>query len=269
MITLDDKYRFEDFGFICEPGYDDPLTPSFSRKTYSIPGREGVITYGTEIKEKEFSYPLKIMERFHTEMQMKFERFASFFFDKYGNPREIKMIRDYDPSKYYFVELSQQMLPERLPEDGTLVLPLVAYDPRAYSIVKSTDKITWGTPIPFTTKIPFSYRSGQSKYDIDAPQNLIVNNIGLLVVRPVVEISGTVKGLTLTLNGKSFSFGDLNNENLLIDAKHYTVIKNGKNYLFNVKGNLENLELSPGENMVKIDGGNLNLKITFKFQGKY
>ncbi|PEJ99338.1 phage tail domain-containing protein [Bacillus wiedmannii] len=269
MITLDDKYRFEDFGFICEPGYDDPLTPSFSRKTYSIPGREGVITYGTEIKEKEFSYPLKVMERFHNEMQMKFERFASFFFDQYGNPRKIKMIRDYDPGKYYLVELAQQLLPERLPEDGALVLPLVAYDPRAYSIVKSTDKITWGTRIPFTTRIPFSYKSGQHIYDVHVPQKLSVNNIGSIVVRPIIEIVGTAIGLTLTIHGESFSFGNLNNETLFIDAATYTVMKNGKNHLFNTVGNLEKLELFPGNNIARIGGENLNIKITFNFRGKY
>ncbi|OFD61431.1 phage tail domain-containing protein [Bacillus mycoides] len=269
MITMDDKYRFEDFGFDCEPGYEDSITPVFDRKTYSIPGIEGVVPFGTEIKETHFSYPLKIMERFHIEMQLKFERFASFFFDEYGNPREIKMVRDYDPSKYYFVEVSQQLLPDRLPEDGSLVIPLIAYDPRAYSLVKSTDKITWGTRIPFTTKIPFSYRSGQSVYDVNVSQNLIVNNIGSLVVRPIVEIIGTATALTLTINGESFSFGDLNNEKLLIDTVTYTVVKNGKNHLFSTVGNLEKLELFPGKNTARIGGTNMNVKIAFNFRGKY
>ncbi|ASK16551.1 MULTISPECIES: phage tail domain-containing protein [Bacillus] len=269
MITLDDKYRFEDFGFICEPGYDDSITPIFDRKTYSIPGVEGVIPFGTEVKEKPFSYPLMIMERFHIEMQRKFEMLTDFFFDQYGNPRKIKMVRDYDPSKFYYVELAQQITPDRLPEDGKFVLPLVAYDPRSYSIVKSTDKITWGTRIPFATKIPFSYRSGQSVYDVNVSQNLTVNNIGSIVVRPIVEIIGVATALTLTVNGESFSFGDLNNEKLLIDAATYTVIKNGGNHLFNTVGNLEKLELFPGENIARIGGANLNIKITFNFRGKY
>jgi hypothetical protein len=179
------------------------------------------------------------------------------------------MVRDYDPGKFYYVELAQQITPDRLPEDGKFILPLVANDPRAYSIVKSTDKITWGTRIPFATKVPFSYKSGQSVYDITASQNLIVNNIGTIVVRPVVEIIGVAKALTLTINGESFSFGDLNNEKLIIDAVTYTVMKNGKNHLFNTVGNLEKLELFPGNNIVKIGGGNLNIKLVFNFRGKY
>ncbi|MEK4779825.1 phage tail domain-containing protein [Bacillus sp. FSL L8-0199] len=267
MITLDDKYRLEDFGFICEPGYEDSITPIFDRKTYSIPGVEGVIPFGTEVKEKPFSYPLMIMERFHTEMQSKFEKFTDFFFDKYGNPRKIKMVRDYDPGKFYYVELAQQITPDRLPEDGKFVLPLVAYDPRGYSIVKSTDKIKWGTRIPFSTQIPFNHKTSQ--YTVNEPQILSVYNNGSLVVRPVIEVVGSAKSATLTINGESFSFGDLNNETLFINAATYTVMKNGKNHLFNTVGNLEKLDLFPGENTVRIGGTNLNLKITFDFRGKY
>lgn len=267
MITLDDKYRFEDFGFDCQPGYDDPLTPVFDRKTYSIPGVEGVIPFGTEVKEKPFSYPLMIMERFHTEMQRKFEKFTDFFFDQYGNPRKVKMVRDYDPSKFYYVELAQQITPDRLPEDGKFVLPLVAYDPRAYSVVNSNDKITWGSKIPFATPIIFGYK--QSQYDVTSPQTLVINNIGTLVVRPIIKITGTAQGLTLTINGKGFSFGDLNNETLLINAATYTVKKNNQNYLFKMTGNLERMELVPKNNNIQIDGSNLNLKVAFDFRGKY
>ncbi|HHT7042037.1 hypothetical protein B4087_5800 [Bacillus cereus] len=267
MITLDDKYRFENFGFICLPGYDDSITPIFDRKTYSIPGVEGVIPFGTEVKEKPFSYPLMIMERFHIEMQQKFERFTDFFFDQYGNPRQVKMVRDYDPSKFYYVELAQQITPDRLPEDGKFVLPLVAHDPRAYSVVNSNDKITWGSKIPFATPIIFGYK--QSQYDVISPQTLVINNIGTLVVRPIIKITGTAQGLTLTINGKGFSFGDLNNETLLIDAATYTVKKNNQNYLFKMTGDFKRLELVPKNNNVQIGGSNLNLKVTFDFRGKY
>ncbi|QWH11959.1 phage tail family protein [Bacillus mycoides] len=267
MITLDDKYRFEDFGFICEPGNDDPLTPVFDRKTYTIPGRPGVFTFGTEIKEKHFAYPLMIIERFHSEMQRKFEKFSSFFFDPYGEPRKTKMVRDYEPDRFYYVELAQQILPERLPEDGKLVLQLVAYDPYAYSHVKSDEKIKWGSKIPFNTKIKFNHKASQ--YTVTGAQSLEVNNMGSLVVRPIIEIVGTATALTLTINGESFSFGNLSNETLFIDALTYTVMKNGKNHLFNTVGNLEKLELLPGKNTARIGGTNLNINIKFKFQGKY
>lgn len=267
MITLDDKYRLEDFGFICEPGYDDPLTPSFTRKTYSIPGVDGVIPFGTEIKEKEFSYPLKIFERFHFDMQRKFEKFMGFFFDQYGNPRQVKMVRDYDPSKFYYVELAQQITPDRLAEDGKFVLPLVAYDPRAYSVVNSNDKITWGSKIPFATPITFGHKPSQ--YDVFGPTTLKVHNIGSLVVRPVIEIFGRAKSLTIRINGALFTFGDLTNGIVMIDAENYTVLKNGQNYLYEMKGNLEMVELNPGENEVEIGGTDLAVQLTLNFRGKY
>lgn len=267
MITLDDKYRFEDFGFICVPGYDDSITPNFDRKTYSIPGVEGVIPFRTEVKEKSFSYPLMIMERFHIEMQRKFEKFTDFFFDQYGNPRQVKMVRDYDPSKFYYVELAQQITPDRLPEDGKFTLPLVAYDPRAYSVMKSNDKITWGSKIPFVTPITFGHKPSQ--YDVLGPTTLNVNNIGSLVVRPVMEIFGRAKSLTIRINGALFTFGDLTNGIVVIDAERYTVMKNGQNYLYEMKGNIEALRMNPGENEVEIRGTDLAVQLTFDFRGKY
>ncbi|KXY80138.1 phage tail domain-containing protein [Bacillus cereus group sp. MYBK12-2] len=267
MITLDDKYRIEDFGFEFQPGYDDPLTPSFSRKTYSLPGVEGVIPFGTEVKEKHFAYPLMIMERFHIEMQRKFERFTDFFFDQYGNPRQVKMVRDYAPSKFYYVELAQQITPDRLPEDGKFTLPLVAYDPRAYSVVNSNDKITWGSKIPFATPITFGHKPSQ--YNVTSPQTLVINNIGTLVVRPVIEIFGRAKSLTIRINGALFTFGDLTNGIVVIDAERYTVMKNGKNYLYEMKGNIEVLKMNPGENKVEVGGTDVAVQLTFDFRGKY
>lgn len=267
MITLDDKYRLEDFGFICEPGYDDPLTPSFSRKTYSIPGREGVIPFGTEIKEKEFAYPLIIMERFHIEMQRKFEKFIAFFFDEYGQPRTIKMVRDYDPGKFYYVELAQQITPDRLAEDGKFVLPLVAYDPRAYSIMDSTKELHWNDSIPWMSDIPINFK--KTSYIINGSQNLSINNFGTMVVRPIVEIKGSAENLTLTINGERFSFGTFVNSSFLIDTQRYMVIKNGNNFLFEMKGNLEKLELKSGINSINIAGSNINTNIDFKFHSKY
>ncbi|HDX9508913.1 TPA: phage tail family protein [Bacillus cereus] len=267
MITLDDKYRFEDFGFMYKPGNDDPITPDFERKTYSIPGRVGVIPFGTAIKEKHFAYPLEIIERFHSVMQRKFEVLSSFFFDEYGEPRKIKMVRDYEPDRFYYVELAKQILPDRLPEDGKLVLQLVAYDPYACSHVKSDERIKWGSKISFTTRIKFGHKASQ--YTVTGAQSLEVSNIGSLVVRPIVEIVGVATALTFTINGESFSFGNLNNETLFIDAATYTVIKNGKNHLFNTVGNLEKFELFPGKNTTRIGGTNLNINVKIKFQGKY
>ncbi|MFA2831272.1 phage tail domain-containing protein [Bacillus paranthracis] len=267
MITLDDKYRIEDFGFEFQPGYDDPLTPVFDRKTYSLPGVEGVIPFRTEVKEKSFSYPLIIMERFHIEMQRKFEKFTDFFFDQYGNPRQVKMVRDYDPSKFYYVELAQQITPDRLSEEGKFVLALVAHNPRAYSVMKSNDKITWGSKIPFVTPITFGHKPSQ--YNVTSPQKLGINNIGTLIVRPVIEIFGRAKSLTVRINGALFTFGDLTNGIVMIDAENYTVLKNGQNYLYEMKGNLEMIELNPGENEVEIGGADLAVQLTFDFRGKY
>ncbi|MBL2663865.1 phage tail family protein, partial [Klebsiella pneumoniae] len=79
-------------------------------------------------------------------------------------------------------------------------------------------------------------------YTITSPQTLSINNYGSLVVRPVIEISGSATSLTLTIKGESFSIGTFTNSTILIDAERYAAIKNGQNFLFQLQGNLEILE---------------------------
>ncbi|MBG9841469.1 hypothetical protein ABE30_28815 [Bacillus tropicus] len=271
MITLDDKYRLEDFGFIFEPGYDDALTPVFDRKTYTIPGRPGAIPFGTETKERPFAYPLIIMERFHMDMQDKFRNLISFFFDEYGEPRKIKMIRDYEPDKFYYIELAQQVIPERLSEDGKLVLQLVAFDPYSYSIVHSTENVHWGDDIPFMSDIPFLL--GDSKTLVTSPTSIEIENYGSLVVRPKVVIFGNAEGFSLKINGEKFYVGNFTQSTVTIDAETYTAIRvrgtAQSNILYSLEGNLEKLELFPGVNTIEVTGVNMNVTVDLQFRAKY
>lgn len=266
-LTIDGKHISE-LNLQLLRDHQNPAAPSTRDNVMTIPGMNGAYDFGATLGPREFNLPLhlKLKNEYET-LSTAIRKVMAVFIDPYGKPKTVKLIFDYEPDKYYMVRYSGNIPINRLFSMGKFELPLVAYDPHAYSVIKSTDKITWGTRIPFSTEIPISYKPSQ--YDISAPQTLNVSNIGSLVVRPVIEIIGTATALTLTINSKSFSFGDLNNGTLLIDAATYTVIKNGQNYLFNMQGDLEELELFPGETIVKIGGTNLNLKLTFNFRGKY
>ncbi|MDZ5606354.1 phage tail family protein [Bacillus pseudomycoides] len=252
MITLDDKYRFEDFGFICEPGNEDPLTPVFDRKTYTIPGRPGVIPFGTEIKEKQFSFPLRIIERFYTEMQRKFRAFAAFFFDQYGQPRKVKMVLDYDSDKYYFVELAQQLLPERLPEDGTLVLSLVAYDSYAFSTADAYDPIEkqiYDTGLKYDSGLIYP-NTPAFQWIYEVHYSGIENHSHLEVPLKIV-VKGRCKNPKITnlATGKWVQINETftDADQLIIDAKAWTVVKNRTvNLLTKYKGDF--IRLTGGNN---------------------
>ncbi|MCJ7840502.1 phage tail family protein [Lederbergia sp. NSJ-179] len=263
MINLDGK-NISEFGFEVEPGHEDPITPNMERKTLPIPGRPGLWDFGTEIRERPFSFPVKIMDRFHDNMQQAYNELVAFLFDQYGRPREIKMVREYEPDKFYMVKVAQQMIPERPSEDGTLNLPFVADDPYKYSNTFA-DEVTWGSEI-----ITFEYhyllgREGlNGSVKITTLQTLNIPVDGL-AIQPIFEISGTASNLTISANSHSFTLPNFNNETWEADFEKYVVFRNGKDTMIEIR----DFYLMPGNNQVKITGSNININMRIKFRDKY
>lgn len=266
MLTMDDKYRFEDFGLICEIGHENPLTPNIERKTLAIPGRVGLWDFGAEIREKPFNFPMGLIEMDRMELQNKLNQFVDFLFDPFGQPRSIKMVFDYEPDKFYLVKCSELISPERMINASRFNLPFVADYPYKRFIVESDD-ITWESDVvPIVSDITWLY--GDNDFEITFPQTIQVINEGTLISRPKIFISGTASSLTLALNGESFSFGSIN-QTIEIDSEMYLVKINGIEKLTAMKGNLEKLYLMPGTNKIAINGSNLNLQFYFEFYNQY
>ncbi|PGK02533.1 phage tail protein [Bacillus anthracis] len=266
-LTIDGK-RISELKLALLPGFQHPAAPPIRDYAVSIPGRPGAYYFGSEIEPMEFSLPLLVKpQEDRYKLSATIRKMVDAFIDPYGKPKEVKLIYDYEPDKYYLARYSGSMSIDRYFSMGRFELPLIAYDPHAYSVIKSTDKLTWGSKIPFATPIKISHKPSQ--YDVFGPTNLNVNNMGSLVVRPVIEIFGRAKSLTLRINGALFTFGDLINGIVMIDAENYTVLKNGQNYLPEMKGNVEMIELNPGDNEVEIGGIDLAVQLTLSFRGKY
>ncbi|WP_240035314.1 phage tail domain-containing protein [Neobacillus notoginsengisoli] len=261
---MDDKYRFEYFGFEPEAGYEDPITPMFERKTLLIPGKVGAWDFGIEEREKPFAFPLRIDERLHNDMQKKFDDFIAFWFDAFGKPRKVKIVRDYDPDKFYIVKIAAEILPERLPEEGNFILPLVANYPRR-RFIESTENIGWDSDIPFESDISFD---GEYEFQITAPQQLNIVNDGKLAIRPTIRITGATDTLTLSINGQSFSFGKITSP-IDIRGEEYTVLVGGKSSFSAMNGDITKLILLPGDNLISVSGTNLNINISFTFHFEY
>ncbi len=265
MIILDGK-NISEFGFEVEPGHEDPITPNMERKTLPIPGRAGLWDFGTEIREKPFSFPIKIMDRFHDNMQQAYNELVAFLFDDYGQPRTIKMVREYEPDKFYTVKVVQQMIPERPFEDGSLNLSFVADDPYKYSNVYA-DEVTWGsTNITFEADYLLGHTNdfGSEKVNIIGPQTLNITASGL-AVQPILIIEGTANNLTLSTNGHSFTLPNFSNTKWEIDFSKYLVSRNGQETMTEIR----DFYLMPGNNDIKISGSNINIKLQVKFKDKY
>ncbi|PFF00487.1 putative phage tail component, N-terminal domain-containing protein [Bacillus sp. bc15] len=266
-LTIDGK-RLNELSLALLPGFQHPAAPPIRDYTVSIPGRPGAYYFGSDIDPLEFKLPLIIKpQEDRRKLSLAIREMVTAFIDPYGKPKEIKLIYDYEPDKYYLARYSGSLPIDRYFRMGKFELPLIAYDPHAYSIVESSKGIKWGDRIPWMSQIPIGL--GRTSYTITSPQTLSINNYGSLVVRPVIEISGSATALTLTINGESFSIGTFTNSTILIDAERYAAIKNGQNFLFQLQGNLEKLEFMTGANAIQIGGSNLNINIAFKYRAKY
>ncbi|MCC1486754.1 phage tail family protein [Bacillus tropicus] len=266
-LTIDGK-TLNKLGLALLPGHEHPAAPSTRDYTVGIPGMPGAYDFGADLEPRPFTLPLLVKPQANEYLLAKKIRgIMQTFFDSYGKPKTVKLIYDYEPDKYYKVRYSGSLDTTRYKTMANLVFPLTAFDPHAYSVTESTDDIFWRTDIPFTSDIPFGIQPSQ--YTITSPQTVNIDNLGFLVVRPVIEITGNATDLTLTMNREGFSFGSFTNASFLIDGKTYTAIKNGQNFLSELKGNLEKIELIPGKNAVKIGGTNLNINIAIKFHAKY
>ncbi|WP_025921828.1 MULTISPECIES: distal tail protein Dit [Bacillota] len=266
-LTIDGK-RISELKLALLPGFQHPAAPPIRDHAVSIPGRPGAYYFGSEIDPMPFSLPLLVKPQENRyELATAIRKMVAAFIDPYGKPKEVKLIYDYEPDKYYLARYSGSMPIERYISMGKFELPMIAYDPHAYSIVESTKDVLWGDDIPFMSDVPLGGIG--ASYVVTAPQSLNIDNSGSKVVRPIVEISGSATLLTLTIQGESFSVGTFTNSTILIDAERYASIKNGQNFLFQLQGNLEKLEFMPGANAIQIGGSNLNINIAFKYRAKY
>ncbi|PGZ44822.1 phage tail protein [Bacillus anthracis] len=266
-LTIDGK-RLNELGLALLPGFQHPAAPPIRDYTVSIPGRPGAYYFGSDIDPLEFNLPLIIKPKENRfELATSIRKMVSTFIDPYGKPKVVKLIYDYEPDKFYLAQYSGSLPIDRYFRMGKFELPLISYDPHAYSIVESTDEVLWGDDIPFMSDILLE--NNNSSYKINKPQSLTVNNPGMQVLRPIINISGSANTLTLAINGESFYLGAFTNSSFVIDSERYAVTKGGKNFLLEFQGDLEKLELKPGSNVIRIDGYNLNINITFKYRAKY
>ncbi|MFP3721342.1 phage tail family protein [Niallia circulans] len=265
MPTKLGDYTFDDFGLIEEFGHVHPSTPEFSDKTISIPGRPGVISFGTEIGAKQFTFPLKVFVRDRYERQRRKNNFVAFLFDAYRQPRTFKLTLDYEPDKYYLAKVSSQITPEMLVVMDQFELTVVANDPTKYFLLDA-DEIRMGSHIPILSHV----RPARHAFSITDNQTIKLINDGTLALRPRISINGTATSLTVrnTRNGQSFSMSNIvSNKPVIVEGERYLVTEGGVDTFSKLTGKF--LDLLPGSNEIAISGSNLNLTISFKYKNQY
>lgn len=267
MITMDDKYRFEDFGLIPGLGYEHPATPTFQRRTMHIPGRSGEWDFGTEILSKPLSFPLTTNNTDSYEMEQRLENFVAFLFDAYGQPREIKIVYDSLPDKFYMVKVSDSFSPARVRPFSIFTLPFVAFDPYKYASMNQYDPdhdIYYGQVQPGDY-----YDNPQSFNWIYERHYSGINNYSSLVTDLMIDIQGTVTNPSVTnLNtNQTLTLPDINNGRLVIDGKRFVVIKDGQEILDGSNYNF--FHIQPGEVGFLFEGENPDATVTYRWLHKF
>ena len=265
MITLDDDYRLEDFGFRAYLDHEHQATPDIIRKTLEIPGRAGAWNFGSEIGQRPFNIPLRVADHDQINLQQKQNKFVAFLFDAYGKPRPFKISFDYEPDKHYMVELSSYISPSNaIYHLKTFGLYLTASDPYKYSNVYA-DEVTWGSEIiTFEYNYLLGHESTGGSVNITGPQTLNISVEGL-AVQPIIEIDGTANSLTLSANGHSFSLPNFSNTKWTIDFEKYLVFRNGQETMIEIR----DFYLIPGDNEISITGSSINIDLAVKFRDKF
>lgn len=267
MIIIDGKHISE-YGLIVERGGDIDEFPETRDLTVPIPGRPGAYDFGAELGSKPFNFPMVFIDGLSTnDLQHKKRDFLRVLLDSYGRPRTFKLQKEYEKGKYYLARYSGNLSIQRLVNYGQFVLPLMAYDPIAYS-VSTNDQVIWGSElVTFEYDYVLGHTGGGQIRRLTQPSTLYVFVDGDMV-KPLIKLKGTGNDVSFEANGKSFTLtGNLSNAEWEVNNDKRTVTRNGLNAYDRKDGKF--IELFNGENELIISGSNLDIELQVIFQDRY
>jgi len=265
-FILDGK-RADQLGLAMLRQSQRPVLPGTTDRTLQIPGKHGAWDFGAELGPRLFNIEVAFVEQNAAALQRKVSELAAFLVDAYGRPRTMELIFTIQPDRKYFVRYSGSLPIERISGLGRFTLPLIAYDPFAYSLVPN-DEVTWGSEaVTFENDFyTYGHEGGQIE-TITASKIMNVVVLGSISVRPKIILSGNGSNVVISANGKSLGIDDLDHATWVIDCMNYTVTKNGDNALHLVSGDF--LEFFTGSNQVFITGSSMNFTVRFSFYDKF
>lgn len=267
-VWIDDTLLQRDFGVVVLLNSEEPALPSMRNMGVTVPGRHGAYDFGAYFEPREFTLNIVFPRQDYANLKHNIRKFTKLFTDAYGRPKTVKLRFGDEVDKYYNVRLTGAIPVERAAERGYLTLGLTAFDPYAYSVLASSDTITWGSEV-----VTFEWfyligmdEKGLGGVRVTSPQTIKVELMGE-ALRPVIDINGSATSLTISANGKSFSLPSFTSTRWIIDGDNFTVTRNGAHDLAALTGDF--IDLLNGNNNVVISGTGLNFDLTIKYRDKY
>lgn len=252
MIVLD-GIPAEQLGIHVLKDYVDPSIPATRDSGVIIPGRHGEIDFGAYLGNREFSFPIVLIPQSSYQEALKnTENLKKILLDQFGRPRTFKLNIADNPERFYNVRYSGALSINDLLRNRFFTLTLVAHDPQSYALPSAYDpknKQDYDKGLQYDSGIVYPNTQGfQWLYHIHysgvfnhshyvSPFKLIIK--GRCKNPKITNLNtGAWVQITETFN---------NNDQLIIDAKTWTVVKNGTtNLLTKYKGDF--IQLTEGEN---------------------
>jgi phage-related protein len=228
-IKIDGR-PISDFKLKCELLHDHPALPSTRDYTVELSGRHGAYDYGADFGPRPFNLPMKLHGvRSNAELAAAITEFKKALLDSTGRPKTIKLSFDYEPDKWYMARYSGSLPIDRLVVMGKFILPLTAYDPAAYAAANAYDisrqydtglqydaGLIYPNPPSFQWLYTRQYSSLYNHSYYKTPLKIIIK--GSCTHPKITNIdTGTYIKITETLSA---------NDELIIDAANFTVVKN-------------------------------------------
>ncbi|TSB47122.1 distal tail protein Dit [Alkalicoccobacillus porphyridii] len=265
MITLD-GHTAEELGLRIHAEFLEPALPSTNDVTVSIPGMHGAHYFGSDFQPREINIPISQTEQeTRRDSYLTLKKLKKVLLDGTGRPKEVKLIILTQPDVYYKVRFHGSMSLQELFRFKRFELPLIAYDPHSYAVVKQ-DEVTWGSmDITFENTQFLMGHLGVSAQRII--ENTTINyTVDGLNSSPLIRLSGTGENVRLSVNGKSLTIPNLTGT-FNIDTSNYTVERNGENALHLMSGDF--LAFVEGVNRLEISGSNMNFAFYTDIRNKY
>ncbi len=235
MILLDGQTE-RDFGLIPLQSHIHPINTGIQHKMIKIPGLVGAHHTKTDLSPKYFEFEFAIKEQNEIIAQTKLNELVTFLCDDTGHPRDIELIFDYEPDKYYTVKLNNSIDPERIRGFSRFSISFVASDPHKYSIHEKTINLN-----------DVGYNEGNCK------------TTGVLTIQ-----TDSVDHIKVTLlNTGEFLYIDDNfdaGDIVVIDLEKEYVTKNGYSAMPNLYLESDFFEIPVGEFEISVNSGDGVLK---------
>lgn len=214
-------------------------TPNFDVKESS----DGKLNYGVEYKHRDIEVKVLVNEENKEHYKLRINQLNNYLIGSFSlcfseNPEYI----------YRDVVLVSHSEREKISDYASIItLKMKAYDPFLYSEVLIENNYV-------------NITEGVVK---------TITNLGTYIAKPIIELSGTAKMVTLSIGEKTTTYFNLEGDSIVtIDCEDYLVYKEileeRVNALENWRGDF--IYLSPGENSLVINGINMNVSVKVKFR---